>query len=207
MKITRKLVFLPLLVFLFPVVSMGETVDRTELVTRDNLYYKKFTDVPFSGTVTGKEQGRLLEGKKIGTWLSFYESGQLHTRSIYWEPNVLDGEFSKYHENGCLQIRMGFVDGEEHGLFSLFFEKNCDVQIVGHYDKGKRIGEWVQLSESGSILIEGSFNEKGQRTGDWFVKNMKGKVEGRVSYKDGTVISEEGREIQLNILKLSLPEL
>ena len=93
MKITRKLVVLLLLVFLFPVVSMGETVDRTELVTRDNLYYEKFTDVAFTGTGTGKEQGEVVEGKKVGVWLNFYESGQLYSRSIYSEPNVYSGEY------------------------------------------------------------------------------------------------------------------
>ena len=44
-----------LLVLLFPALALGETMD--DLVKRDGLHYKKFTDVPFTGEVTGKKQG------------------------------------------------------------------------------------------------------------------------------------------------------
>jgi hypothetical protein len=46
-----------LLVLLFPALALGETMD--DLVKRDGLHYKKFTDVPFTGEVTGKKQGSL----------------------------------------------------------------------------------------------------------------------------------------------------
>jgi hypothetical protein len=46
-----------LIVLLFPALALGETMD--DLVKRDGLHYKKFTDVPFTGEVTGKKQGSL----------------------------------------------------------------------------------------------------------------------------------------------------
>ena len=49
-----------LLVLLFPSLASGETLG--ELVQREGLHYKKFTDVPFTGKVTGKEQGKLKDG-------------------------------------------------------------------------------------------------------------------------------------------------
>jgi hypothetical protein len=49
-----------LLVLLFPSLALGETLG--ELVQREGLHYKKFTDVPFTGKVTGKEQGKLKDG-------------------------------------------------------------------------------------------------------------------------------------------------
>ena len=36
----------------------------SELVKRDGHYYKEFTDVPFTGTTTGKKQGTIRNGKK-----------------------------------------------------------------------------------------------------------------------------------------------
>jgi hypothetical protein len=47
------------LVLLFPSLVLGDTVDWDDLVENpsDGLYYKKFTDVPFTGEVTGQEQG------------------------------------------------------------------------------------------------------------------------------------------------------
>ena len=51
-----------LMVLLFPTLAFGETVDWSDLVHRDGLYYKKFTDVPFDGKVTGQEQGSFRDG-------------------------------------------------------------------------------------------------------------------------------------------------
>ena len=45
---------------LFPSLALGEMY--FDLVQRDGLHYKKFTDVPFTGKVTGKEQGKLKDG-------------------------------------------------------------------------------------------------------------------------------------------------
>ena len=42
---------LVLVILLFPSLALGETVKSEDLVFRDGLYYKGFTDVPFSGTV------------------------------------------------------------------------------------------------------------------------------------------------------------
>ena len=50
-----------LLTLLFPALAFGVTVD--DLVERGGLYYKKFSEVPFTGKVTGREQGAFENGK------------------------------------------------------------------------------------------------------------------------------------------------
>ena len=42
------------LTLLFPSLALGERMD--DLAVRDGLHYKKFTEVPFTGKVTGKSQ-------------------------------------------------------------------------------------------------------------------------------------------------------
>ena len=54
-----------LLVFLFPALALGEEVTFDDLVEREGIYYKKYTDVPFTGEVTGQKQGRLKNGEKV----------------------------------------------------------------------------------------------------------------------------------------------
>ena len=44
---------------LFPSLAMGGEVAMGDLVVTNGLYYKKFTKVPFTGSVTGKAQGSL----------------------------------------------------------------------------------------------------------------------------------------------------
>ena len=56
--------------------SWSETLTIDDLVERDNLYYKKFSDDPFTGEVIGKKKGKFINGKKEGTWLQFHENLQ-----------------------------------------------------------------------------------------------------------------------------------
>jgi hypothetical protein len=46
------------LVLLFPSLALGDTVEWDDLVYREDLYYEKFPDVPFTGEVTGQRQGQ-----------------------------------------------------------------------------------------------------------------------------------------------------
>ena len=81
-----------LLVFLFPSLALGEEVDFVDdLVEREAIYYKKFTDVPFSGKVTGKkEQGSFKNGKKEGPWVNYYDNGQLTYKGDYKNGVLVD---------------------------------------------------------------------------------------------------------------------
>ena len=86
-----KLILAPILflILLFPSLALGEEVTIDNLVVRDSLYYKKFSDVPFSGKVTGIEQGSFKNGKKEGPWESYHPNGQLSYTGT-WK----DGEFA-----------------------------------------------------------------------------------------------------------------
>ena len=72
---TRKLVVLPLILFLFPMVTLGETMD--DLVEREGIYYKQFTNVPFTGNITGTKQGKIKNGKKEGPWVEYSPDGSV----------------------------------------------------------------------------------------------------------------------------------
>ena len=62
---------------------MSEAVDSGDLTEREGLYYKKFSDVPFTGKVTGEEQGSFRNGKREGEWVSYYENGQLWEKGTF----------------------------------------------------------------------------------------------------------------------------
>ena len=70
-----------LLVLLFPALAFGETME--DLVETDGLHYKKFTDVPFTGKVTGKSQGSFRNGKKDGPWVTYWDNGRLDSKGTY----------------------------------------------------------------------------------------------------------------------------
>ena len=72
-----------LIVLLFPALAMGGEVKIEDLVERDGLYYRKFTDVPFTGKTVEKEQGSFRNGKRDGPWVKYYENGQLEWKRTY----------------------------------------------------------------------------------------------------------------------------
>ena len=67
---------LVLMVLLLPALALGETMD--DLVKRDGLYYKNFTDVPFTGKITGRAQGVFRNGKREGPWVSYNKNGTVN---------------------------------------------------------------------------------------------------------------------------------
>ena len=70
-----------------------------DLVEREGIYYEKFTDVPFSGKVTGKTTGRFVNGKFEGSFIGYYDNGQLKTRGNYVDGKS-DGLWKSFDEVG-----------------------------------------------------------------------------------------------------------
>ena len=68
-----------------------------DLVRRDGLYFKKFTDVPFTGEVNeGLERGRFEDGKKDGPWVRYWDNGQLFYKETYKDGEP-DGPWVRYY--------------------------------------------------------------------------------------------------------------
>ena len=63
--------------------SWSENLTIDDLVERDGLFYKKFTDVPFTGKITGKEQGSFKDGKEEGEWVIYWDNGQVFEKGSY----------------------------------------------------------------------------------------------------------------------------
>ena len=58
--------------------SWSEGISFDDLVERDGLTYKKFTNVPFTGDVDeGLEQGSFNNGKREGHWVIYKGDGSV----------------------------------------------------------------------------------------------------------------------------------
>ena len=136
-RMRRILTSVVLVVLLFPSLAFGETMD--DLVKRDGIHYKKFTDVPFTGKVTGKKQGKIRNGKQTGPWVYYDEYGQVSYKGTY-------------------------KDGREVGAW-FFYDDNGQIWSRGTYKDGEKDGPWFEYHDNGnSYLKNGS-----SRTGSWTV--------------------------------------
>ncbi|MEE2917331.1 MAG: toxin-antitoxin system YwqK family antitoxin, partial [Candidatus Neomarinimicrobiota bacterium] len=93
--------------------SSPEPINYKETLNeRDDVYYTKDTNKPYSGPVfslykdgKNKGEGSLKDGKKDGLWTQWYENGQ------------------KKNETS-------FKDGKEDGLFTIWYDKDDDIPYL-----------------------------------------------------------------------------
>ena len=82
-----KILFLIISIFFISLPSWSETLTIDDLVERNDLYYKKFTNVPFTGEISGKENWKFKNGKKDGEWVYYHVNGKL-----FYKGNYKDGK-------------------------------------------------------------------------------------------------------------------
>ncbi len=161
--------------------SWSETVTMDELVQRNDLYYKQFTNVPFSGGVSGKDNGRIKGGKREGPWVSYHTNGQLMLTTKY-EDGERDGLLFAYHDNGQLRLTTKYEDGEKDGP-EVWYWANAQLRAKGNYKDGKKDGLWFNNYKSGKLKSQGNYKD-GKKDGYWFVEYESG----RYKYK-GTCLN------------------
>jgi len=85
---------------------------KEHLIQRNGIFFKRFSDKPFSGRVNGFVQGELKAGKMVGVVRTFYSNGQLHSKykpfgTLYKGPKMTyyrDGSLASIR-NLCLKKR------------------------------------------------------------------------------------------------------
>ena len=87
-----------------------------DLYEQNGVYYKKFTEVPFTGDVTGKDQGRLENGLKEGFWSYFYASGPLQKKGEY-KNGLREGSWVAYCEDGVLHYKGDYRNDLKEGYW------------------------------------------------------------------------------------------
>ena len=99
------------------------TVSSDDLVVRSRLYYKKFSEIPFTGEVTGEQQGRMENGKKKGAWVYYHKNGQLWMTGSYSVGGYREGEWHEYLEDGRWNAREVYGNGSPtlHDFSSGYF--------------------------------------------------------------------------------------
>ena len=126
-----------------------ESVDSNDLVKRDGLYFKKRTDVPFTGKSTGDEQGSIQNGKRVGTWVTYFDNGQLRSKGTF-KNGKQDGPWVNYHSNGQLWEKGTYKNNKKEGSW-VNYHNNGQVSVKGTYKNGKRDGPHVWYMPDGNV--------------------------------------------------------
>jgi hypothetical protein len=131
----------------------GEGVKFDDLVKREGLYYKKFTDEPFTGKTTGRMQITFRWGKRHGPYVWYHENGQLGGKGTF-KDGEREGPWVDYHENGQLSWKGAYKDGELEGPRVLYHE-NGQLEGKGTHKDGELEGPWVFYKKDGTKDLDG----------------------------------------------------
>jgi hypothetical protein len=115
--------------FMFPAVAMGQALDFSDLERRDGIFFKKFTSVPFTGSVTGGIRGSFTNGKLDGPWVEYWGNGQVHSKGSFKSGKPVE-MWVTYHENGQLLSQGSFNDGKPTGSWIWYTKSGRKVSTL-----------------------------------------------------------------------------
>jgi len=130
MKILLTIIFLSLL-------SSSCSTPSEDLVVRDGLYYKKFSEVPFSGKVTGLRNGSIKNGKAEGEWVVYFSNGQIMSEGSI-KNGKKEGAWVAYFSNGQIMSKVNYKNGLLHGEY-LRFNIAGQLYAKDYYKNGVKI--------------------------------------------------------------------
>ena len=185
-----------LLISLLSSPSWSETVNVDDLVKRDDLYFKKFTDVPFTGETKITEEtnvflaihgdGFFKDGKKEGFWRKYFKDGSLSSRKTYAN-GIETGPSERYYENGQLWTKGNLKSGKRDGIWK-FYHKNGRLSIEGIYQAGIENGIWKFFSHNNGQLSARVSRKDGKYDGLVEYFNKDGSLSRTLTYKDGELV-------------------
>ena len=167
----------------------SETVKFWDLVERKGLYYQKSSDVPFTGTSTGKEQWKIKKGKIEGPWVIYHDNGQLWYKGTFKDGNE-EGPWVEYHDNGQLGEKGNYKDGKKDGPWVSYHE-NGQLRYKEILKDGKPDGPHVSYYDNGQLEYKGTYKD-GKEDGPWVSFKSDGTVNKKWTgtYKNGKKISD-----------------
>ena len=120
------------------------SIQIDEIVKRDDTFYRKFSNIPFSGHIESyhpngqlKIIGDLSDGKKVGNWIEYYLSGTKKSEGQFANGKK-DGPCVYYFLNATIKEKQFFIDGHKDGLWEKFAVHGTVVQTESYQN-----GKWI----------------------------------------------------------------
>ena len=112
-------------------------VSPDDLVKRDGITYKKFTNIPFTGSVEGVPKGTYRNGKRDGVWEMYHLNGQLWMEGTY-KDGKKEGVWEEYEDDGQLYRKGSYADDKRDGVWE-FHNENGSLSSKTTYKDGEII--------------------------------------------------------------------
>lgn len=147
-------------------------VDLRDLAEKGNedLFFLEGNSAPYTGGAEekypdggSKTRFSILNGKRHGPSLQWYENGKLWKKSCFRE-GKLHGSYEWWYENGRKAQQSSYRNGLETGTFTKWYEDGKRSE-TGSFRNGKEDGPWLYFNEDGTVwdrivYVEGELLEE-----------------------------------------------
>ncbi len=172
----------------------GINLDELIIETVDNKSFHYLDGEPYTGRVYKLAQDNksllldfnLLEGLIHEQYSEYNINGSL-IRNLFYKNGVLNGLEEKYYENGQLYESVNYVNGNFHGKRMVYWS-NGILKEQNHFTNGILGGENLFYYSNGKLRKRLKFDLKGRKDGVWEDFLANGKLDQRVTYKNGKLI-------------------
>jgi antitoxin component YwqK of YwqJK toxin-antitoxin module len=131
-----------------------EEIPKSSLIVKDNLLYKRGSNIPFTGREKALVDNKIVEYD--------VKDGLKH------------GEFRIFNADGKLEIQ-GQIDSNKNVGKWQYFYTNGKVESEGYFNYDCPDGKWVWNYPDGKKKEEGSYHD-GERIGMWYKYDNNGKI-------------------------------
>lgn len=115
-------------------------------------WVKEGGTVDFSDAGTLEAEGAYDHDKKVGTWRTYYASGEVHIEAQF-EAGQEQGAWVELHENGQKKAEGDMIDGHRVGPW-VYWHANGQKRLEGVWVDGVEDGKWLEYREDGSLRAE-----------------------------------------------------
>ena len=165
MKLTILLRFQIIIVLMLFAVLLSscekKEVSESSLFVKNNLLYKKDSDVPFTGKEKAKVKDKIVEyevkdGYKSGEFKIYNLDGILEV-SGQLDSNRNVGKWKYFHPNGVIESEGSFDYDLPDGKWSWYYPDGKKKE-EGYFSQGKRVGVWYQYDREGKVTLKKHFD-------------------------------------------------
>lgn len=167
-------------VFLFPLFSFGQFIDR------ENENYKAY----YYENQKISSEGFLINGKPDGYWITYYPN-ELRKSEGNRVDFQLEGEWKFYDEQGNFINTISYKNGIRDGISTSY--QNCYLLKIEEFENGIQVGiekEYYPDSSNSLVKYEIPY-ELGRKNGVGYVYAQDGRILEIITYQSGFISKRE----------------
>ena len=85
---------------------------------------------------------------KVGTWLKYYENGNMQFSTEYSQEGKKEGRERYFNSEGAIMAEYIYRNNVPEGRYTEYF-KGGGIAVEGQFKNGLREGDWLEYDESG----------------------------------------------------------